>query len=117
LRLPNNSTKVNTATVKLSDASTCVVRYLCKVFNPLSVESLMKKDNGKFERPMLPGGRDGALRRHRPRRAGGTYAVQRPITQIAPLDAARTASRGVGIPTKNNVWMRPMLLEMSWPCP
>ncbi|HEY1790274.1 MAG TPA: cytochrome c [Verrucomicrobiae bacterium] len=40
-------------------------------------------------------GRDGALRRPRPRRAGGAYAVKRPTTKIAPLDAALTPQRGV----------------------
>ena len=46
-------------------------------------------------------GSDGALgqwrchRRHRPRRAGGTCAVQCLTTLLAPLNAARTAQRAV----------------------
>ena len=64
-------------------------------------------------------GRDGALRkwrchrRHRPRRAGGTCAVQRSTTQIAPLDAALKSSRGVGIPTKNNARMRQLNCDLE----
>ena len=40
-------------------------------------------------------GRDIALRCPRPRRAGGTYAENRPATKVAPLDAALTAQRAV----------------------
>jgi Cytochrome C oxidase, cbb3-type, subunit III len=40
-------------------------------------------------------GRDGALRRPRTPRAGGTHAVQRPTTKVASLNAALTARRAV----------------------
>jgi hypothetical protein len=40
-------------------------------------------------------GRDGALRRHRALSARNCPMIQRAATQIAPLDAARTAQRAV----------------------
>jgi len=49
---------------------------------------------------------DGALRRPRPRRAGGTYAVQRLTTLVAPLHAALHGAARRVPPHFENDWRK-----------
>ena len=65
----------------------------------------------RFRYLRAPNGRDIALRCPRPRRAGGTCAVERLTTLVAPLNAARTAQRSV--PTKS--LLAPIIFALTLP--